>query len=158
MAFSDNIETIRGFAANAAQTAASTTKKLAFIAKSNINILAEEEKVKKAQLELGKVYYKNFISGEDTDLAECLPLCEKITASLKIIEDLKAQIEQARNGAAEEAEADDFSVEEVVETVKEVVEEAAEEAAPEAPVIPEIVVVDDEAPADEPEAPEAPAE
>ena len=154
MAFSDNFEAIRGFATNAAQSAAGRTKKLAAIAKANFNILAEEEKVKKAQLELGKVYYKNFISGEDTDLAECLPLCEKITASLKLIDDLKAEIAAARSGEPEEAaEDDDFSIEEVVETVK----EAVEEAAPEEPVIPEIVVVD-EAPAEEPEAPEAPAE
>ena len=154
MAFSDNIETIRGFAANAAQTAASTTKKLAAIAKANINILAEEEKVKKAQLELGKVYYKNFISGEDTDLAECLPLCEKITASLKLIDELKAQIAQARNGAPEEDEpaADDFNVEEVVEKVLASEPEAPEtaEEAPAAPVVPEIIVVDDDPAAEAP--------
>ena len=150
MAFSDHIETIRGFATNAAQTAAGKTKMLAAVAKANFNILAEEEKVKKAQLELGKVYYKNFISGEDTDLAECLPLCEKITASLKLIEDLKAEIEAARGGAAAEAEpvADDFNIEEVVEEV------VKEETPVEEPVIPEIVVVEDEAP----EAPEDPAE
>ena len=50
MAFSDNFEAIRGFATNAAQSAAGRTKKLAAIAKANFNILAEEEKVKKAQL------------------------------------------------------------------------------------------------------------
>ena len=146
MAFSDNFETIRGFATNAAQSAASRTKKLAAIAKANFNILAEEEKVKKAQLELGKVYYKNFISGEDTDMAECLPLCEKITASLKIIEDLKAEIEEAKGGAApaEAPAEDDFVMEEV----------PAEEAPAEEPVIPEIVIVEEEAP----EAPEAPEE
>ena len=149
MAFSDNFEAIRGFATNAAQSAAGRTKKLAAIAKANFNILAEEEKVKKAQLELGKVYYKNFISGEDTDLAECLPLCEKITESLKLIESLKAEIEQAKGGAAaEEPVADDFNIEEVAP-------EAVEEEAPAVePTIPEIVVVEDEAPA----TPEEPAE
>ena len=116
-----------------------------YCTKANFNILAEEEKVKKAQLELGKVYYKNFISGEDTDLAECLPLCEKITESLKLIESLKAEIEQARGGAAPEAPVqDDFNIEEV----------PAEEAPAEEPVIPEIVVVEDETP----EAPEESAE
>ena len=146
MAFSDRFETIRGFAANAAQSAAGKTKKIASIAKANFSILAEEDKVKKAQLELGKVYYKNFISGEEGDLAEYLPLCEKITASLKIIEDLKAQIAEARGAAAEAAE-DDFTIEEVP------AEEApAEEAPAEEPAFPEIVVED------APETPEAPAE
>ena len=149
MAFTDHFESIRGFAASAAQTAAGKTKKLASIAKANFAILAEEDKVKKAQQELGKVYYKNFVSGEEADLAEYLPLCEKITESLKLIESLKAEIEQAKGAAAPEAAAeDDFVIEEV----------PAEEAPAEEPVIPEIVVVDGEAPADEPEAPEAPAE
>ena len=140
-----NMFTVDKIAANAAQSAAGKTKKFAAIAKANFNILAEEEKVKKAQLELGKVYYKNFIPGEDTDLAECLPLCEKITESLKLIESLKAEIEQARGGAAPEAPVqDDFNIEEV----------PAEEAPAEEPVIPEIVVVEDETP----EAPEESAE
>ena len=145
MAFFDRFENIRGFATNAAQSAASRSKKLASIAKANFNILAEEEKVKKAQQELGKVYYKNFISGEEADLAEYLPLCEKITESLKLIESLKAEIEQAKGGAAPEAPVeDDFNIEEV----------PAEEAPAEEPVIPEIVIVEDEAP----EAPEQSAE
>ncbi len=147
MAFSDHIETIRGFATSAAQTAAGKTKKLASIAKANFAILAEEDKVKKAQQELGKVYYKNFISGEEADLAEYLPLCEKITESLKLIESLKAEIEKARGTSAPEAAEDDFNIEEVQE-------EAAEEAPAEESAIPEIVVVDDETP----EAPEESAE
>ena len=145
MAFSDNFETIRGFAANAAQSAAGKTKKFAAIAKANFNILAEEAPAEKAQLAVSEVYYDKSISGEDTDLAECLPLCEKITESLKLIESLKAEIEQARGGAAPEAPVqDDFNIEEV----------PAEEAPAEEPVIPEIVVVEDETP----EAPEESAE
>ena len=142
MAFTDHIETIRGFATNAAQTAAGKTKKLASIAKANFAILAEEDKVKKAQQELGKVYYKNFVSGEEADLAEYLPLCEKITESLKLIESLKAEIEEARGGAAPAAPAEDFNIEEVPA-------EEAPEAPAEEPAMPEIVVVDNDAPAEE---------
>lgn len=161
MAFSENIEAIKGYAANAAQTAAKKTKMLATIAKANISILAEEDKIKKAQIELGKVYYKDFILDEEPDQAEYLPWCEKITESLKLIDDLKAQIEASKldSNAAEDEE----------EPAKEVPAEAVEEVAPE---LPEIVVVEEvpaeevpaeevpEAPAEEPEAPaeDAPAE
>lgn len=145
MAFSDNIEALRGFATNAAQSAAKRSKRLATMAKANVAIQQEEVKVRKAQVELGKVFYKNFVSGEEADMAEYLPLCEKITASLKIIEGLKAEIEQAKSGA--EAPAPEAPAEAPAE-------EAPAEEAPAEPVIPEIVVVEDE----EPEAPEAPAE
>ena len=145
MAFSDNFEALRGFATNAAQSAAKRSKRLATMAKANVAIQQEEVKVRKAQVELGKVFYKNFVSGEEADMAEYLPLCEKITASLKIIEGLKAEIEQAKSGA--EAPAPEAPAEAPAE-------EAPAEEAPAEPVIPEIVVVEDE----EPEAPEAPAE
>ena len=146
MAFSDNIEALRGFATNAAQSAAKRSKRLATMAKANVAIQQEEVKVRKAQVELGKVFYKNFVSGEEADMAEYLPLCEKITTSLNIIEGLKAEIEQAKAGAEAPAE-------EPAEAPAEEEAPAAEEA-PAEPVIPEIVVVEDEAP----EAPETPEE
>ncbi len=157
MAFSDNFDVIKGYATSAAQTAAKKTKMLATIAKANISILAEEDKIKKAHIELGKVYYKDFILNEEPDQAEYLPWCEKITESLKLIDDLKLQIETAKlegNAAAEPEE----------EPEEEIVAEAVAEPAPE---LPEIVVVEEvaaeeapEAPAEEPAAPaeEAPAE
>ena len=148
MAFSDNFEALRGFATNAAQSAAKRSKRLATMAKANVAIQQEEVKVRKAQLELGKVFYKNFVSGEEAGMDEYLPLCEKITASLKVIEGLKAEIEQAKSGA--EAPAPEAPAEAPAE-------EAPAEEAPAEPVIPEIVVVEDEEP-EAPEAPEAPAE
>lgn len=148
MAFSDNFEALRGFATNAAQSAAKRSKRLATMAKANVAIQQEEVKVRKAQLELGKVFYKNFVSGEEAGMDEYLPLCEKITASLKVIEGLKAEIEQAKAG---DAPAEEPAAEEPA------AEEAPAEEAPAEPVIPEIVVVEDEEP-EAPEAPEAPAE
>lgn len=161
MAFSENFDVIKGYATNAAQAAAKKTKMLATIAKANISILAEEDKIKKAQTELGKVYYKDFVLDEEPDQAEYLPLCEKITESLKLIDDLKAQIEAAKIAGNAPAESEEEPEE---EPAKEVVAEVVEEVAPE---LPEIVVVEEvpaeeapEAPAEEPEAPaeDAPAE
>lgn len=140
MAFSDNFDAIRGYATNAAQTAVKKTKMLASVAKANIAILAEEEKIKKAQLELGKIYYKDFILDEEPDQAEYLPLCDRITESLKLIDNLKLEIALAREetGVAEEDEEAPAAKAEEPEGILAIeapaVEEApAEEAAAEEP-------------------------
>ena len=147
MAFSDNIDAIKGYAANAAQTAVKKTKMLASVAKANIAILAEEEKVKKAQLELGKIYYKYFILNEEPDQAEYLPLCDKITESLKLIDNLKLEIALAREetGSAGEDAQENAAEPEAAENLEIVVVEDAP-AAEEVPVAEE-VPAEDEAPA-----------
>lgn len=143
MAFSDNIDAIKGYAANAAQTAVKKTRMLASIAKANIAILAEEERIKKAQLELGKIYYKDFILDEEPDQAEYLPLCDRITESLKLIDNLKLEIAIARQEVGEDADdADDTLDADAPESLDIVVVEDAAEAK------------EEEAPAEEPSAEE----
>ena len=144
MALGENFETVKEFAAGVVQTAAEKTKQLATIAKANAAILAEENKIKKAQLELGKLYYKDFALDEEPDEAEYLPWCDKITESLKVIEEMKATIEAFK---AEPEEAVEAPIEEIV--VEEIpAEEAPAEETPvedapaeDAPI--EIVVEDD---------------
>ena len=58
MRFSENFEAAKNIAVEAAQTAAAKAKELAAVAKANISIYAEEDKVKKAEIELGKLYYR----------------------------------------------------------------------------------------------------
>ncbi len=111
MAWNDNLETLKGLVAQAAQAAARVTKSAAAVTKSNISILSEQEKQKKAYLELGKLYYRDFITGEEPDDAEYLPLCEAITEAAKNIEALRGDLEAAKAnftrpaGEAAEAEA-----------------------------------------------------
>ena len=78
MRFSENFEAAKNMAVEAAQTAAAKAKELAAIAKANISIYAEEDKVKKAEIELGKLYYRDYAVGEELDTAEYLPWCQKI--------------------------------------------------------------------------------
>ena len=73
MRFSENFEAAKNMAVEAAQTAAAKAKELAAIAKANISIYAEEDKVKKAEIELGKLYYRDYAVGEEMDSAEYLP-------------------------------------------------------------------------------------
>ena len=139
--FNEYLETIRDLAVEGAQTAVRKTKQMAAIAKANLAIRTEEDKIKKAQIELGKLYYKDYIVGEDPDPAEYNPWCEKISESkiaiedLKIaIEDLKIAIDDLRNAGADESD-DDFVVgvtEEDLADEAEAPAEAAEEAPAEA--------------------------
>ena len=65
MRFSENFEAAKNIAVEAAQTAAAKAKELAAVAKANISIYAEEDKVKKAEIELGKLYYRDYAVGEE---------------------------------------------------------------------------------------------
>ena len=115
MRFSENFEAAKNMAVEAAQTAAAKAKELAAVAKANISIYAEEDKVKKAEIELGKLYYRDYAVGEELDSAEYLPWCQKIDESKKLIAELKDFIASLREvEAPAETEAaptdDDFEI------------------------------------------------
>ena len=96
MRFSENFEAAKNMAVEAAQTAAAKAKELAAVAKANISIYAEEDKVKKAEIELGKLYYRDYAVGEELDTAEYLPWCQKIDESKTAIAELKDFIASLR--------------------------------------------------------------
>ena len=135
MRFSENFEAAKNMAVEAAQTAAAKAKELAAVAKANISIYAADDKVKKAEIELGKLYYRDSAVGEELDTAEYLPWCQKIDESKKTIAELKDFIASLREDEAP----------------------AETEAAPTDDDF-EIVVADDEPKAAETPAAEAPAE
>ena len=139
MGFNESFEAAKNFAVSAAQTAAQKAKVLAAIAKTNVSIYAEEDKIKKAEAQLGKLYYRDYAVGEEMDNAEYLPWCQKIDESKKLIEELKDYIDSLKqeDAVAEEAFVD-------VDAPAEEPEAPAEEAP--------------EAPAEEPKAEDAPAE
>ena len=119
MAFFDSIDSIREKATEAAQAAARKTKKLAEIAKANVSVYAEEDKIKKAEAELGKLYYRDYVVGEEMDTAEYLPWCQKIDEAKQTIADLRDYIDELK------AEQVDMEVEDAVEIVEtEIVTEA----------------------------------
>lgn len=136
MALFDSIDTIREKAAEAAQAAARKTKQLAEIAKSNVSIYSEEDKIKKAQQELGKLYYRDYVVGEEMDEAEYLPWCKQIDEAKQTIADLRDYIEELKAQRVEIVEEEDPEEEEL----------ASEED------FADLVVVEEpEAPAEEPE-------
>ena len=117
MGFNESFEAAKNFAVNAAQTAAQKAKVLASIAKTNVSIYAEEDKIKKAEAQLGKLYYRDYAVGEEMDSAEYLPWCQKIDESKKAIAELKdfiASLREEEEPAEAETEAaptdDDFEI------------------------------------------------
>ena len=140
MAIKESFDSLYEKATEAAQYAAKKTKKLAEIAKANLSIYAEEDKIKKAQLELGKLYYRDYVLGEEQDEAEYLPWCKRIDESKQTIADMRDYLDELKAERVEMGQ-------DVVD-----VDDAPEaDAAPEAPA--------EEAPVEEPaEEPEKPAE
>lgn len=141
MAFLDNLEIIREKAAEAAQAAAKKTKKLAEIAKANVSIYSEEDKVKKAQMELGKLYYRDYVVGEELDEAEYLPWCQQIDEAKQTIADLRDYIENLK------MEHVDMPVDEAVDVDFEDLDDAEIEVEPasEEEAVIDVVVVDEPA-------------
>ena len=144
MNFTENLENAKNFAVETALAAKEKAVQLASIAKANIAIYAEEDKVKKAEIELGKLYYRDYAVGEELDSAEYLPWCQKIDESKKAIAELKDFIASLREDEAPaETEAaptdDDFEIVVADEAPK------AEEA-PEAPKAPAEAAPAEEAP------------
>ena len=103
MNLSENFESVKNFAMGAAQTATQKAKVLAAVAKANVSIYAEEDKIRKAEAQLGKLYYRDYAVGEEMDTAEYLPWCQKIDESKKLIAELKDYIDDVK--AADEAPA-----------------------------------------------------
>ena len=124
MAFNESFEAIMAKANEVAQAAAKKAKDMASIAKAKLAILTEEDKIKKAQTELGKLYYRDFVEGNSPDAAQYLPWCEKITVSKKTIEELKRTIEDLRR-TAPDTDSDDVAEPESEELLFEVVDDKA---------------------------------
>ena len=143
MAFFDNLSSLKEKAAEAAQVAARKTKKMAEIAKANVSIYAEEDKIKKAEAELGKLYYRDYAVGEEMDTAEYLPWCQKIDEAKQTIADLQDYIEELK------AEQVEMEVEVVEDITEEDFVEAVEEAVEEEPEVEIEIVVCEQTPAEE---------
>ena len=108
-----------------------------------VAIYSEEDKIKKAYSELGKLYYRDYVVGEELDEAEYLPWCQKIDEAKQTIADLRDYIDELKAEQVEmEVEADDA---EIIVVTEEDFADLEEEDEPEV----EIEIVVNEAPAEE---------
>jgi len=128
-------DTFKERATDLAQAGVAQSKRLAEIAKLKASNMGEEDAIKKAYLEIGKLYYAEKGSAPDGAFAA---VCEKVTAAKAAIEannDRIAELkeseseEETREAAADEAAEDGESVlDEVKEGAQAVLDEVTEKA------------------------------
>lgn len=74
-----------------------TAKQLGNISKYKVQIAAEQEKIRKLYHQLGKLYYKDYVTDEEPDEAEYQPLCSGISAHYRKIAALREMIEEIKS-------------------------------------------------------------
>ena len=118
-----DFDSLKDKAKDLAQTGVSKSKQLGEIAKLNLANVAEEDAIKKAYIEIGKLYYAEHGMAPEEAYA---PLCEKITASKVTIEENKSRIDELKA----EGQVSDADVAAVVEAAAEETPVAEEPVAP----------------------------
>ena len=121
MGFFDNF---KEKAADLAQAGVAQSKRLAEIAKLKTANMGEEDTIKKAYLEIGKLYYAEKGAAPD---GAYVAACEKITAAKAAIEVNNERIAELKESEDGEVQTSDFEVDPVQEA-----EPAADEPAAEA--------------------------
>jgi len=125
MDFKSTFENLKGRATDLAQAGVAQSKRLAEIAKLKTANMAEEDAIKKAYLELGKLYYAEHGAAPDGAYAAA---CERITASKALIETNNDRIAELKQPGDPEPETEpEVEVEVEAESVVEA-EPAGEEA------------------------------
>lgn len=90
-------------AGNAAQTAVQQGKTLASTGRVKLSIAAEEDKLKKAYVELGRLYYRDHESGAEPVDEEYRPWREKAADAKAQIELLNQELDKIRAEQQEDA-------------------------------------------------------
>lgn len=128
----DFINDLQERATDLAQSVVATSKRLAEIAKLKASNMAEEDTIKKAYVELGKLYYAEHGTTPDGAYAAA---CEKITAARAAIETNNDRIAELKATAEAEGEIIDVTPEAAQEPESDITEAdiVPEEPAAEAP-------------------------
>lgn len=131
----ENVEALKDKVVDAAQAAGRVAKLAATISQKKVLIAREQERIRRNYTRLGKVYYKDYVTDEEPDEAEYKPLCEEISNSFRYINDLKEDIEDAKEAyrAAKQQAKQDADVEILPYLPESAAEEKPEEKPEEEP-------------------------
>lgn len=131
----ENVEALKDKVVDAAQAAGRVAKLAATISQKKVLIAREQERIRRNYTRLGKVYYKDYVTDEEPDEAEYKPLCEEISNSFRYINDLKEDIEDAKEAyrAAKQQAKQDADVEILPYLPESAAEEKPEEKPEETP-------------------------
>ena len=126
MALFDNLDSIKDRAMDLAQSGVAKSRQIAEIAKLKTANMSEEDAMKKAYIEIGKLYYAERGMAPE---AAYEALCRKITAAKVNIEENKSRIEELRaeNGVVD---VEPVSAEEIYVAPPSPAEPAAEDNGP----------------------------
>ena len=116
MDLKSTFENLKDRAAEMTQAGVAQSKRLAEIAKLKTANMAEEDAIKKAYIEIGKLYYAEQGATPDGAFAAA---CEKITASKALIETNNERIAELKQPGDPEAEVEAETVEAEAEPVAE---------------------------------------
>lgn len=175
MSFLDTLKKTAGIAAqvtaSAADTAVSKTRTVASIGRVKLAISSEEDKLKKAYTELGRLFYRDYQAQAEADMTEYQPWCDRAADAREQIQRLTQELEtlKAEGKAPKDApkkpekeepqEAEDMSIFADLDDEPEEKPEEKPEAADAPEAAPETAEEPEAAPATEdPEPAEAPAE
>ena len=101
MDFKDTLDTLKDKATDLAQAGVAQSKRLAEIAKLKMANMAEEDAIKRAYVEIGKLYYAEQGATPGGAYAAA---CEKITASKAVIETNNERIAELKQPGDPEPE------------------------------------------------------
>ena len=130
MDFKDTLDTLKDKAVDLAQAGVAQSKRLAEIAKLKMANMSEEDAMKRAYIEIGRLYYAE--QGAAPDGANAAA-CERITAAKAAIETNKeriAQLKQPGDPAEDEIVAEYAEVSEEEAPCEAPCEESCEEETP----------------------------
>ena len=97
MSFLDKLKKTAGIAAqvtaSAADTAVSKTRIVASIGRVKLAISSEEDKLKKAYTELGRLFYRDYQAQAEADMTEYQPWCDRAADAREQIQRLTQELE-----------------------------------------------------------------
>ena len=109
MSFLDTLKKTAGIAAqvtaSAADTAVSKTRTMASIGRVKLAISSEEDKLKKAYTELGRLFYRDYQAQAEADMTEYQPWCDRAADAREQIQRLTQELETLKAEGKEPKEA-----------------------------------------------------
>ena len=100
MSFLDTLKKTAGLAAqvtvSAADTSVSKTRTMASIGRVKLAISSEEDKLKKAYTEMGRLFYRDYQAQAEADMTEYQPWCDRAADAREQIQRLTQELEQLK--------------------------------------------------------------
>ena len=123
MDFKNTFDSLKDRAVDLAQAGVAQSKRLAEIARLKMDNMSQQDAIKKAYVEIGKLYYAERGLSPDGAYAAA---CERVTAARAAIETNNDRIAELKRAGGEEAEAETVEPETAADAPEEVEAEGEE--------------------------------